>query len=360
MITKYNEIINQIDLINPVKYSRDRNFIDGSTSRLSSYISRGVISTKYVYSYLINKGYTFNSIQKFVQEMVWREFWQLTWLNKDINRDLRNKQKDVVHFGMPKLVFDYSTKIKAIDHAIKKLYETGYMHNHMRMYVASLITNVAKYHWKTPAKWMYYYLSDADWGSNALSWQWVCGTNSNKKYYANQDNINKFTKSKQHNTILDKTYDDLLNTNGSGIFSDLCKIDFTLKLPKSDIFLNEPQKSICIYNYYNLDPNWRKDQDVHRILLVEPSIFKKYPICNQSMNFMLKLSKNITDIKIFVGEFNELPLNGSKVYFKEHPLNYNLIGFEDQREWICRPPKNFTTFFKHWHYVMKEIAFKKI
>ena len=46
MITNYDGILKKIDLIEPVKYARTRNFIDGSVSRLSPYISRGVISTK--------------------------------------------------------------------------------------------------------------------------------------------------------------------------------------------------------------------------------------------------------------------------------------------------------------------------
>ena len=43
------------------------------------------------------------------------------------------------------------------------------------------------------ANWMYFYLLDGDLASNSLSWQWICGANSNKKYIANQDNINKYT-----------------------------------------------------------------------------------------------------------------------------------------------------------------------
>ena len=57
------------------------------------------------------------------------------------------------------------------------------------MYVASIACNIAQSHWIVPAKWMYYYLLDADWASNSLSWQWVAGTNL-KKYFANQQNIN--------------------------------------------------------------------------------------------------------------------------------------------------------------------------
>ena len=55
------------------------------------------------------------------------------------------------------------------------------------MYIASIVCNIAKSHWKLPTKWFYYYLLDGDLASNNLSWQWVCGANSSKKYYANQE-----------------------------------------------------------------------------------------------------------------------------------------------------------------------------
>ena len=357
MTTNYNEIINKLDTINPIRYAKDRNFINGSVTKLSPYISRGIISTKSVFDFLLEKGYSLKSMQKFVQELVWREFWQMTWIDKNINEDLRTKQKDYKNIGIPKKVNDFNTGINAIDNSIKLLYNTGYMHNHLRMYVASLVTNIGKYHWKKPAKWMYYHLLDADWGSNAQSWQWVCGSNSSKKYYANQENINRFTNSNQKNTILDKSYDELINYKCEGIFDE--EADFNLKVnyPKSDIFTNQNEKPICIYNYYNLDTKWRQKLDANRILLIEPSIFNKYPISDNSMKFMLDLSKNIKNIKIFVGEFSDLPIKGSDVYFKEHPLNFNYIGIKDDRDWIFKPEKSFSSFFKHWNYVLKKLAY---
>ena len=352
MITKYSEIIKLLENIHPEKYAKDRNYVDGSVSRLSPYISRGVISTNEIFDYLVYMGYKFNSFQKFLQEMIWREFWQIKWQENNINEDFK-KQKDVVHFGMPEIVYRSNTKIDVIDHSVEELYRNGYIHNHLRMYLASFITNIAKYHWLAPAQWMYYYLLDADWGSNALSWQWVSGASRDKKYFANQSNINKFTYSKQQNTILDISYDDLINLNAEQLYSKSKKLELKTNFPKSDVFLNKPQKPICIYNFYNLDVNWRQEIDAHRILLIEPSVFRKYPVSNQSINFMLDLSKNINGIKIFVGEFNELPINKSDVYFKEHPLNYNYIGKEDSRDWICRPTKKTSSFFKHWNYVIK-------
>lgn len=357
MTTNYNEIINKLDTINPIRYAKDRNFINGSVTKLSPYISRGIISTKSVFDFLLEKGYSLKSIQKFVQELVWREFWQMTWIDKNINEDLRTKQKDYKNIGIPKKVNDFDTGINAIDNSIKLLYNTGYMHNHLRMYVASLVTNIGKYHWKKPAKWMYYHLLDADWGSNALSWQWVCGSNSSKKYYANQDNINRFTNSNQKNTILDKSYDELINYKCEGIFDEEANLNLKVNYPKSDIFTNQNEKPICIYNYYNLDTKWRQELDANRILLIEPSIFNKYPIGDNSMKFMLDLSKNIKNIIIFVGEFSDLPIKGSDVYFKEHPLNYNYIGTKDDRDWIFKPEHSFSSFFKHWNYVLNKLAY---
>ena len=64
MISKFDDIIEKLNQINPVKYSKDRNFIDGSVSKLSPYISRGIISTKFIYKFLILKRISFKSNRK--------------------------------------------------------------------------------------------------------------------------------------------------------------------------------------------------------------------------------------------------------------------------------------------------------
>ena len=126
-------------------------------------------------------------------------------------------------------------------------------------------------------------------------------------------------------------------------------------LPTSDIFEIDYKKPICIYNYYNLDPKWRLEFDANRILLIEPSIFEKYPIGQKSINFMLSLAKNIKSINIFVGEFHELKIIDADVYFKEHPLNYNYKGIEDSRDWISSVKGYYPSFFNFWKKVKKEL-----
>jgi deoxyribodipyrimidine photo-lyase len=77
------------------------------------------------------------------------------------------------------------------------------------MYTAALACDMAQTHWLKPTQWMYYYLLDGDWASNALSWHWVAGTFSKKQYVANQENINKYTGTYQTNTYLDVSHDAL-------------------------------------------------------------------------------------------------------------------------------------------------------
>ena len=357
MITNYKAIIQKLEFIDPVKYSKDRNFIDGSVSMLSPYISRGVLSTKQIFLNLRMQGYEFSKIEKFIQELAWRDYWQLIWQEKDINVDIKNKQIDTLENGISNCIVEAKTGINAIDSAIKKLYSTGYMHNHLRMYIAFLSTNIGKNKWNVPASWMYYYLLDGDCASNALSWQWICGANSNKKYIANQENINRYTYSTQSNTFLDTSYENISQIKQPSNFKIISNKIRKTSLPTSEIFSFNDDRDICLYNYYNLDPIWRCDLNAHRVLIIEPSIFERYPISNDAMNFMLKLSKNIPNIKVFVGEFINLPNNSSKIYFKEHPLNYNYKGIIDSRDWLSSVKGYYPSFFSFWKKVKNEIKF---
>ena len=93
--TTYNEILQRVRSIDPVKYGSTRNYINGAMTYLSPYISRGVISTKFILEEVLKKGYKANQIEKFIQELAWRDYWQQVWINKKnlINNDLKNTQK---------------------------------------------------------------------------------------------------------------------------------------------------------------------------------------------------------------------------------------------------------------------------
>tara|TARA_A100000164_G_scaffold357594_1_gene368368 strand:- start:341 stop:1432 length:1092 start_codon:yes stop_codon:yes gene_type:complete len=357
--SKYDIIIEKINSIDPIKYARTRNYKDGDVTKLSPYISRGVISTRFIYEKLVENGINLKKSEKFIQELAWRDFWQQIWVNKSIliNKDLKKPQEDVNDFKISKSLVEAQTGIDSVDSEISNLYENGYMHNHMRMYVASIATNIAKSHWKVPARWMYYHLLDGDWASNSLSWQWVAGSNSSKKYYANQDNINKFFYSNQKNTFLDNSYEFISSMNIPKEVQEKCDLELNSNLPNNKEIKIDNSLPTLIYNYYNIDPNWRKNEEANRVLIFEPKVLNEYPISQKCIDFSLNLSKNIKNIQIFYGNFEELcsKYNVINLIFKEHPLNKHYSGFEDQRDWLFKIEGEYLSFFKYWNKIRKKL-----
>ncbi|QXP52773.1 FAD-binding domain-containing protein [Cellulophaga sp. HaHa_2_1] len=357
--TDMDAIQKRIAQIEPRKYASSRNYIDGRVSYLSPYISRGVISTKQVYQSLLERGFTTSNAEKFIQELAWRDYWQQVWIHKGnaIDSDLKHPQPNAENHEIPWVINEGTTGIIAIDKAISLLYKTGYMHNHLRMYVASMACNVANSHWKVPAQWMYYHLLDADWASNALSWQWVAGANSNKKYYANQENINRYCHTQQTNTFLDIAYEDFESLPIPDALIDTKNLNLETILPDAEVLTLDADLPIHIYNFYNLDPNWRKSEPANKVLILEPSHFKKYPVSEKNIQFALELAKNIPNIQLFVGEFQELSALYPKTqcYYKEHPSNSHYVGIEDSRDWMFSVNGYYPSFFAFWKKCKKEI-----
>ena len=356
--TQYSEILDRIEQVDPVAYGRSRNFIDGAVTYLSPYISRGVISTNQVFSHILDQGYNPATIKKFIQELAWRDYWQQVWIHKGsaIETDLLHPQPGIDNYQMSASIVDAKTGIQAIDTAIENLYKAGYLHNHIRMYIAVLACNFGRSHWKTPARWMYYHLLDRDWASNALSWQWVAGSNSRKQYIANQENINKYCHSRQRGTFLDKPYDRLLSDPKPEPLQTLRKPTLITELPKTTPPKIEEALPTLIYNYYNLDPKWYADAKFNRVLLLEPDVFTNYPVSYACIQFALELSKNIPGIQVFTGTFGELKshLGESEIKFKEHPLN-QYQGTEESRDWMFETTGYFRSFFAFWKCCEREM-----
>ena len=359
--TEFDAILDRIANVDPVSYDISRNYIDGAVSYLSPYISRGVISTKFVYQELLKRNFHPNKILKFIQELAWRDYWQQLWIAKGdaINSDLKNIQTPVVTYGISKNLANASTGIEAVDNSIEEFYKTGYIHNHLRMYIASIACNISQNHWKHPAKWMYYHLLDADWASNALSWQWVAGANSNKKYYANQENVNNYCYTEQTNTFLDIPYEGFEKLEIPDALLSSQILELKTPLPKSKPITINKNLPTLIYNFYNLDPLWKNELTANRVLLLEPSHFEGYPVSQNTINFLIGLSKNIENIQIFVGEFNALKTayNLDDIYYKEHPLNNHYQGIETERDWMFSVNGYYRSFFAFWKKCKKEIIF---
>jgi deoxyribodipyrimidine photo-lyase len=354
----FTEILARIDDIDPVKYSKTRNYLDGAVTYLSPFISRGVISGKQVLDHVLAKGYKPYQIEKFIQELAWREYFQRIWQAQGdlIWTDLKQPQPGTHNHQIPSAVVNAATGIEAIDNGIRELYETGYMHNHMRMYLASITCNIAGTHWKEPARWLYYHLLDGDVASNNCSWQWVAGAFTSKKYYCNQENINKYTHSLQRDSFLDKQYDVIPLIPVPHSLTDTTSPGYTTTLPSASNLTIDANKPTLVYNSYNLDPVWRQDLDANRVLLLEPTHFQQYPVSPRVISFILQMASNIAGLQVHVGEFTDLldlydhnPETERLLISKEHPAFRHYTGTSDEREWLFPSVTGFfPSFFSYW------------
>ncbi len=372
-MTHQEKITLTLALIDPKKYEKSRNYVDGAVTELGPYISRGVIDTRFIWEYLLKKGYDFDGMFGLVQQLAWRDFFQRIWQQRGegINQDIRGAQLGVIHGDIPAAIAAGISGIQGIDQGIQRLITTGRMHNHVRMYTAFLSCNFSGAHWRSSAQWMYSNLLDGDWGSNALSWQWVAGTFSNKKYIANQDNINRYTSTEQRDTYLDCSYEELATAPVPEVLK--AKVVFELKtpLPAMTYLANdkktpispaplqlEPDQPLLIYNYYNLSPQWRISQRANRVLLLEPSHFEKYPVAQHCVDFMMSLAKEIPGLRVYVGEFDVLAglVGDTQIIYREHPLNQHYYGTVDERTWLVPNLEgDFSSFFSFWKKAEKSL-----
>lgn len=351
--TDYKAIISKLDDIDPLQYAHTRNFINGAVTYLSPYISRGIITLPQVRDAVMAKGYRPYQIEKFLQELTWREYYQRVWwhLEDKIFDDIKHPQQNVLHYQMPLAVVDAKTGITAVDEQITYLYNNGYMHNHVRMYIAGIVCNIANAHWKQPSRWMYYHLLDGDLASNTCSWQWVAGSFSNKKYIANQENINKYLYSDQHNSFLDKPYENIFDQKLPAALEATTALQLKTKFPKVSPLQLDYSKSLLLYNTYTINTEWRKEEDANRILVLSPTHFEKYAVSEKVMEFMLALAKNIEGLQLHIGEASEIPgiEQFKKIYVIEHPLTKDYPGKKDNYWWMFPEVTAYSqSFFSFW------------
>ena len=182
-----------LDNINASAYEATRNYLDGAVTHLSPYIRHGVLSLAEVR----DKAQADSRINKLVQELGWRDFFQRVHrkVGRAIWQDLEPYKTgfsaDDYADALPKDIENGTTGLDCIDAFSRKLRETGYLHNHARMWLAGYVVHWRKVKWQTGARWFLQHLLDGDPASNNLSWQWVASTYSHKPYFFNRENIEK-------------------------------------------------------------------------------------------------------------------------------------------------------------------------
>lgn len=176
--------------LNGYRTDRDRPDRTG-TSRLSPHLHFGEIAPWRVTAELERARTAANSadMDGYIRELGWREF-AYHLLHHFPQTTTQNLNPRFAHFDWakvdPKALEAWQhgrTGVPIVDAGLRELWATGYMHNRVRMIVASYLTKHLRYHWLQGARWFWDTLVDADLANNTLGWQWTAGTGADAAPY---------------------------------------------------------------------------------------------------------------------------------------------------------------------------------
>jgi deoxyribodipyrimidine photo-lyase len=189
------------------EYAAQRNFDYGPGTRsnvsgLSAYIRHRLVHEGEILDATLQR-HSVTTASKFIEEIFWRAYFKgwlehhpTVWMDYrsavhalagslKTNSDLRTRYKNAV---------DGATGIDCFDAWVGELKSTGYLHNHARMWFASIWVYTLQLPWQLGADLFYRHLVDGDPASNTLSWRWVCGLHTKgKTYLARVSNIASYT-----------------------------------------------------------------------------------------------------------------------------------------------------------------------
>jgi deoxyribodipyrimidine photo-lyase len=199
--------------IDPTRYARTRNFLGGDVTRLSPYITHGLVTIPELLA-LVHARHALSWQDKLVFEFGWREYFQHAWhcLHGELWREPHAPPAPASAYApvLPADIRGAFTGVAIIDQQIAALYATGYLHNHARMWIASYVVHIRKVSWRAGARWMYSHLLDGDLASNTLSWQWVAGTWTGKPYLFNAENVARYAPGVDcAGSVIDTSYETL-------------------------------------------------------------------------------------------------------------------------------------------------------
>ena len=340
----YNTGISRLDYFienNLKSYSRDRNYDFGPDNRnnislLSPYISHRTLFEYDVVKSCLKK-YKFDQVEKFIQEIFWRVYWK-GWLElrPSVWTDFCESYQSIEKSKFYKKAIDGNTGIMCFDEWVIELKEKNYLHNHARMWFASIWIFTLRLPWQLGAAFFMEHLYDGDPASNTLSWRWVAGIQTKGKHYlARSANISKFTNQRFQYTQLTTNADPILEDKNF----ELKQLDFkNLEIRHENLIIFDSnlntQELLDISGQYKtvyfvlFDNSSRKIKLSHRVTSFKESIIKnvsKLITNSKIINFrdledVLSNNPKIDVIYPFVGENLDI-LNRLNIKFKNQ-LNF--------------------------------------
>ena len=183
-------------------YAAERNFDKGrmaqrSVSCLSPYLRRRLLTESEILQAVLTR-HDFSASEKFISEIFWRTYFK-GWLElrPSIWTGWLAELETQPHSSIYQAACQGKTDIACFNDWVDELRTTGYLHNHARMWFASIWIFTLKLPWQWGARFFMNWLKDGDPASNTLSWRWVAGLHSRGKHYlAKADNIERFTQNR--------------------------------------------------------------------------------------------------------------------------------------------------------------------
>jgi deoxyribodipyrimidine photo-lyase len=306
-VDQLNNFIEQ----NLTDYSKLRNFDFGPSNRsniscLSPYITHGVINELEVINKSLKK-FSFAKNEKFIQEVLWRVYWK-GWLElrpnvwTDYLNELKKIREEFIDNADYKNAIEGSTNIECFNEWVNELKENNYLHNHARMWFASIWVFTLELPWQLGAEFFMNHLYDGDAASNTLGWRWVAGIQTQgKNYLASEWNINKFTNNRFKNIKL--------NENAKPISGDKMYSVINKSFKNSEIF---EDKTLLIFenNMAFEFSDFKEDK------------FKKIFLVLNNTNRTIELSEKVLKFKANL-------LEDQKIRLEEKSINCETININD-------------------------------
>ena len=285
------------------EYSKLRNFDFGTDNRsniscLSPYITHGIINELEVIDKSLKK-FSFQKNEKFIQEVLWRVYWK-GWLElrpnvwSDYLMELDNLRDEYKRNHSYLRAIEGKTDIECFNQWIIELKENNYLHNHARMWFASIWIFTLELPWQLGAEFFMKHLYDGDAASNTLGWRWVAGVQTQGKHYlASEWNIKKFTNNRFQNIKLNENAPPKI----SGKSFPMIKQEFNnpQNLEEKNLLIFENNLSFEITDF-------------------KENRFKKiYIISNRNENRSIKLSEKLVKFKSLLMKDQEQRLKDKSI-----------------------------------------------
>ncbi len=283
------KLVNFIDK-NLIEYSKLRNFDFGPDQRgniscLSPYITHGVLSELEVMKLSLKK-HSFVKIEKFIQEVLWRVYWKgwlevrpSVWSDYTIKLEsIREKYKDDQTYLQ---AIEGKTNIECFNEWVSELKTYNYLHNHTRMWFASIWIFTLDLPWQLGAEFFLKHLYDGDAASNTLGWRWVAGIQTQGKHYlASEWNIKKFTNNRFQNIKLNENVHPKVSEKAYPII----QIDFVNPVIENN-------KTLVIFeNNLSFEITDLKKYKFNKIILINnPNEFRKIKLSDKVIKFKTDL-----------------------------------------------------------------------